>query len=217
MRSINILAVDDHELIIRGYELVMQYISINKFNLKLDTANDYDSAIKLLDNNFYDIAFLDIQLDSQLKGIRKTGEHIGIYIRKNSPGTKIVFQSSFDDNLRIQSVFKSVNPDGYIVKTELNDSLEEAIDKILDGGTFYSPLVQDALRKVISQKIQISDSDREILYHLSQGVKTKDLEDYVNMSASKIERRKRELKSFFDIEKENDMALVREAKSSGFI
>lgn len=217
MRSINILAVDDHELIIRGYELVLQYISINKFTLKLDTANDYDSAIKLLDNNFYDIAFLDIQLDSQLQGIRKTGEHIGIYIRENSPGTKIVFQSSFDDNLRIQSIFKSVNPDGYIVKTELNDSLEEAIDKILDGGTFYSPLVQDALRKVISQKIQISDSDREILYHLSQGVKTKDLEDFVNMSASKIERRKRELKSFFDIEKENDMALVREAKSSGFI
>ena len=218
LKTVHILAVDDHKLILRGYELVLQHISILKFKLKLDVASTFYDAIKLIDKNSYDIVFLDLMLEpSEKMGGSKTGEDIGIYLREFSPGTKIIFQSSFDDNLRINSVFKSVNPEGYIVKTELNDNLEEAIDKILAGGTFYSSMVHDAFRKVISQNVQLSENEKEVLRLLSLGVKTKDLNKHTNMSARTVERCKTNIKSLFNIENENDLTLVIEARKRGFL
>lgn len=139
-------------------------------------------------------------------------------LREISPKTKIIFQSSFSDSLRISNIFSSVNPDGYIVKTEVNDEvLEKALDNVLNDSTYYSKSAIDVFRKTMTNNIMINEDDKEILYRLSLGIKTKDLVDYVNLSVTGIETRKRKLKFIFDIENENDLALINEAKRRGFI
>lgn len=52
---------------------------------------------------------------------------------------------------------------------------------------------------------------------LSQGIQTKNLPDYLNLSKSAIDKRKVIIKEFFDIEKGNDEDILREARKQGFI
>ena len=74
-----------------------------------------------------------------------------------------------------------------------------------------------AIRKKMSTDITLDENDKKILYHLSIGTKTKDLEKHIELSSSSIENRKRHLKSLFGTEKENDLALILAAKNRGFI
>jgi len=221
MRTLKILAVDDHQLILKGYKYTFADINPAKYNINLTTASSYLEAKQLIETNVYDVAFLDIQIekpDAENLDGNKTGENIGVLLREVSPKTKIIFQSSFSDSLRISNIFSTVNPDGYIVKTEVSDEvLEKALDNVLSGSTYYSRSAVDVFRKTMTNNIMINDDDKEILYRLSLGIKTKDLVDFVNLSVTSIETRKRKLKFIFDIENENDLALINEAKKRGFI
>ena len=69
----------------------------------------------------------------------------------------------------------------------------------------------------MSTNITLDSNDKKILYYIAKGNKTKDLEKYVQLSASSIENRKRYLKSLFGTEKGNDLALILAAKEKGFI
>ena len=82
---------------------------------------------------------------------------------------------------------------------------------------YYSSKALSAIRKKMSNDIELDEKDRQILYHLSKGTKNKDLEKYIRLSPSSIENRKRHLKSLFGTENENDLALILAAKSRGFI
>ncbi|MCK0156602.1 response regulator [Cellulophaga sp. F20128] len=221
MKTLNILAVDDHQLILKGYKYTFADINPAKYNINLTTASTYLDAKQLIETNVYDVAFLDIQIekpDAENLDGNKTGENIGVLLREISPKTKIIFQSSFSDSLRISNIFSTVNPDGYIVKTEVSDEvLEKALDNVLSGSTYYSRSAVDVFRKTMTNNIMINEDDKEILYRLSLGIKTKDLVDFVNLSVTSIETRKRKLKFIFDIENENDLALINEAKKRGFI
>ncbi|MDO6491504.1 MAG: response regulator [Cellulophaga sp.] len=221
MRTLKILAVDDHQLILKGYQYTFADINPAKYNINLTTAGSYQKAKQLIESNIFDVAFLDIQIERPDKDNidgNKTGENLGILLRDISPKTKIIFQSSFSDSLRISNIFSSVNPDGYIVKTEVNEEvIEKALDNVLNDSTYYSKSAIDVFRKTMTNNIMINEDDKEILYRLSLGIKTKDLVDYVNLSVTGIETRKRKLKFIFDIENENDLALINEAKRRGFI
>ena len=59
--------------------------------------------------------------------------------------------------------------------------------------------------------------DRQILYELSIGTKTKDLPNIVPLSIAGIEKRKRILKRVFDVEYQGDKALITKAREKGFI
>jgi len=54
------------------------------------------------------------------------------------------------------------------------------------------------------------------LHHLSKGVKTKNLVQYINLSLSAIEKRKKNIKLQFGIEGDSEILLL-EAKKRGFI
>ncbi len=72
------------------------------------------------------------------------------------------------------------------------------------------------MRKQFSNDFVLDDVDRNILYHLSKGVMTKDLKQFISLSIAGIEKRKRHLKQIFEIDG-GDIMLVDKAKELGFI
>ena len=52
---------------------------------------------------------------------------------------------------------------------------------------------------------------------MSQGVKTKNLADHLDISLSAVEKRKKQLKLLFIVEDGQDETLIKEAKKKGFI
>ncbi len=222
MSTLRILAIDDHEMTMLGYKFILERIAFDGYTILVDTANTYESGKKLIENSAnsfkYDILFLDVQLFAPNEDQPYTGEDLGILARKIVPESKIVYMSSFSDNYRINSILKTVDPDGYLVKTDIDPkTLEDAVKTIVLNPPYYSSKALAAIRKKMSSDIDLDEKDRQILYHLSKGTKNKDLEKYIRLSPSSIENRKRHLKTLFGTENENDLALILAAKNRGFI
>lgn len=222
MDVIRILAVDDHEMTTMGYKFILEDKEFENFRVKMDTAKSYEDAKEKIERSVasfkYDIILLDIQLSQSTEAPVKTGEDLGILARKLTPESRVVFMSSFSDNYRINSILKKVNPEGYMVKTEIDEkSLPEMVNAVMTSPPYYSHKALEAIRRRMSANVEIDENDKQILYHLSIGTKTKDLVNFVSLSLPSIENRKRHLKVLFGVDKQNDQALIAEARNKGFI
>ncbi len=222
MRTVRILAVDDHEMTTLGYKFILEDTEFDGFKVQMDTAKTYEDSVKRIEDAArgipYDILLLDIQLSNPTEGPARTGEDLGIYARKVSPDSKIVFMSSFSDNYRINSIMQTVDPEGYMVKTEIDQkSLQAMVNTVLNSPPYYTQKALVAIRKKMAQDISLDENDKKILYHLSIGTKTKDMVKYISLSLPGIENRKRQLKSLFGVEKQNDQALITASRDKGFI
>lgn len=223
MKTVRILAVDDHKMTILGYKFILEDTEFNDFKVDLSIETSFATGKAEIENSVaanepYDILLLDIQLSSSEEEYPYSGEDLGILARAISPSSKIVFLSSFSDNYRINSILKTVNPDGYMVKTEINeDRLKEMVKVVLTTTPYYTKKALIAIRNKMSNDIHLDETDKKILYYISIGCKTKDMIEHVSLSVSGIENRKRILKEIFGIENGNDYALIHNAREKGFI
>ncbi len=223
MNTIKILAVDDHKMTMVGYKYILEDTDFEDYVVEMDMEDTFDTGKQKIEEASkkgapYHIILLDIQLSPIKEGYARTGEDLGIIARKISPTSKIVFLSSFSDNYRINSIMQSVNPEGYMVKTEINeDALKDMVETVLTVPPFYTKKALIAIRNRMSSDIHLDDNDKKLLYYLSIGTKTKDMVEYVSLSLSGIENRKRQLKEILGVGKENDYALITAARDKGFI
>jgi DNA-binding NarL/FixJ family response regulator len=59
--------------------------------------------------------------------------------------------------------------------------------------------------------------DKQILFHLSKGTKSKDITQYIPISINAIEVRKSNLKELLEVIDGTDLDLVREARNLGLL
>ena len=222
LRIVRILAVDDHEMTTTGYKYILEAEPFNNFEVRVDIATSFEAGKEKIEFSarslHYDIILLDIQLfPSQEKDIR-SGEDLGVLAREIVPASKVVFMSSYSDNLRINSIFKSVDPDGYMVKSEIDEkSLRTMVETVIEKPPYYTAGAFTAIRRRMKNDIVIDELDKKILYYLSIGTRTKDIAPLISSATTTVESRKRQLKTLFGIESGNDIALIEEARSKGFI
>lgn len=222
MNTVRILAVDDHEMTTLGYKYILEDSDFTDFNVKVEIAKSFEkgkSKIELSKRALpYDIILLDIQLFSPESKDPRTGIDLGLVARQEVPNSKIVFMSSYSDNYRINNIFKTVNPDGYMVKSEIDEmSLKIMVETIMKKSPYYTASALAAIRRRMSSDIVIDEQDQKILYHLSQGIHTRDIAPLIGSANTTVEARKRQLKALFEIKNGNDLALINEAKNRGFL
>ncbi|HDZ06235.1 hypothetical protein LCGC14_0292380 [marine sediment metagenome] len=222
MNTVRILAVDDHEMTALGYKYILEDSDFTDFNVKVEIATSFEkgkSKIELSKRAVpYDLILLDIQLFSPESKDTRTGIDLGIVARAEVPNSKVVFMSSYSDNYRINNIFKTVNPDGYMVKSEIDEmSLKAMVETIVNESPYYTASALSAIRRRMSTDIVIDEQDQKILYHLSQGIHTRDIAPLIGSANTTVEARKRQLKALFDVKNGNDLALINEAKTRGFL
>ncbi|MDN3643771.1 response regulator [Lutimonas halocynthiae] len=225
MRQKNkVLIIDDHPLICDSYRKALhQVMKENQdIQMQIESAENCDTAKEKIMNSWtndsWDLVFLDIRLPASKDRRILSGEDLGEMIRENHPLAKIIVATTFNDNYRIQNIFKSLNPEGFLIKNDLDPKeLVSAIIKIMQGGVHYSQTVSNLMRIKMHRNINIDKKDRQILFELSLGTKMKDLPNIVPLSIAGIEKRKRILKEIFDVEDQGDKALILKARELGFI
>lgn len=222
MDKLRILTVDDHEMSMLGYKYILERIDFNGTSIQLDTAKSFDEGKEKIDLSLsgfgYDIIFLDVMLATYEEPDAKNGEDLGAYARLKSPESKIVFMSSFSDSYRVNSILSNLDPEGYLVKSDINkESLTTMVHTVMTSPPFYSKGTLATIRKRLANDLPLDQLDKDIMHLLSLGVKTKDMTKTIPLSLAGIESRKRHIKSLFDIDKQNDQALLHEAKQRGFI
>lgn len=221
-KLLNILFIEDHPLIVSTYENAIKHISnkINNLQFHVDIASDcdlaYEKVKKAAKNSLIDIVFLDIKLPPSKDGKITSGEDLGIQIRALTPNTKIIVATTYNDNYRINTIFKSLNPDGFLIKNDLNpEELILAIESVIDGKPYYSESVIKFMRNYTANNVVIDSFDRKILFELSNGAKMSELANIIPLSLGAIEQRKRKLKNLFNANTDRDLLVV--AKQKGFI
>ncbi|QAA81499.1 response regulator transcription factor [Aequorivita sp. H23M31] len=224
-KNISVLLIDDHPLILDAYRTAFDYYSTQNSSISFSiyTAEDCDEGIKMINSfssekKILDIVFLDIMLPSSKDGKILSGEDLGLIIRKLLPNTKIIVATTLNDNYRVHSIFKSLDPDGFLIKNDINaKELIETIDVLLNDPPYYSRTVLKLLRKHVANDFLLDNIDRRILYELSIGTKMKDLPDILPLSIAGIEKRKRQLKHIFNMDSLDDRELLAIARNKGFI
>ena len=222
MNTVRILAVDDHEMTTLGYKYILEDSDFKDFNVKVEIAKSFQTGKDKIEFSKrsipYDIILLDIQLFSPESKDPRTGIDLGMIARKEVPNSKVVFMSSYSDNYRINNIFKTVNPDGYMVKSEIDEmSLKTMVETVMNKPPYYTASALAAIRRKMANDIVIDDQDQKILYHLSQGIHTRDIAPLIGSANTTVEARKRQLKALFDVKNSNDLALIKEAKNRGFL
>ena len=217
-----ILAVDDHEMIVLGYKYTLEATNFENFKVAVHTAPSFEEGKAEIESSAkrlpYDIVMLDIQMFPESAKEERSGEDLGILVKKISPSSKVVFLSSFSDSYRINNILKNVNPDGYMVKSEVDQkTLQTMVRTVMSTPPYYTAAALQAIRRKMANEDQIDERDKKILYQLSIGTKTKDISTLVAAATTTVENRKRQLKIMLNCENGNDFALIEEARKRGFI
>lgn len=219
---VRILAVDDHEMIVLGYKYTLEAANFDRYKVMVNTAPGFEKGKKEIESSAkrlpYDIILLDIQMFPESAKEERTGEDLGLLAKEISPSSKVVFLSSFSDSYRINNILKNVNPEGYMVKSEVDQkTLQDMVKTVLDNPPYYTAAALQAIRRKMANEDQIDERDKKILYQLSIGTKTKDISTLVAAASTTVENRKRQLKIMLGVENGNDFALIEEARKRGFI
>lgn len=216
------MAVDDHEMTTTGYKYILEGEPFEDFDVRVEIATTYEAGKEKIEFSArslnYDIILLDIQLFPSHERDIRSGEDLGVLARKIVPESRVVFMSSYSDNLRINSIFKSVDPDGYMVKSEIDEkSLRTMVETVVKSPPYYTAGAFTAIRRRMKNDVVIDELDKKILYYLSVGTRTKDIAPLISSATTTVESRKRQLKILFGIENGNDIALIEEARRKGFL
>lgn len=221
---LNTLIIEDHPIIAESYARILTDITAEhrKIQFNITTAHNCEDANKVIDymesNSNLDLALLDIRLPPSRDKKIISGDDLGLRLRAVFPNIKLIIITHLNNNYRLLNILKTIKPDGLIIKSELTSKcFQESVLNIINNVPFYSKPILKLLRLHISNDFNLDDIDRKMLYHLSQGVKTKELTTIVHLSQSGIESRKRRLNQLFNNEGKSDKTLLKIAKSKGFL
>ena len=219
----SVLIVEDHQINIDSYNRALAFVAKEEnVTFSVLEALNCDAAFSIIkslkEKHSLDIVFLDISLPPSKNFDILNGEALGLLIKKNFPKCKLLVCTSLNDNLRLHTILKSLNPDAFLIKSDITFlDLVSAITKLLKDSPYYSETILNLMRKKLSSDIVIDELDVKILYEISNGARMKELEDIVPLSKATIEKRKKNLKKLFGIKSNSDRALILSARDKGFL
>lgn len=223
-KTYNVLIIDDHPIIIEGFNNALNYIKgqSDGVSFNTDSAGDcktaYNKLKSYIPNQNLDLVILDISLPPDENIKLQSGTDLGVLIREWLPNTKILVCTFFTEGFRLWQIKEAFHPLGFINKGDLNImGFVDAINDVLANKTHYSSTIVHAINHKSKNKFLLDAYDRLILQELSNGAKMKDLLKIIHLSKSAIDKRKRALRRKFNIDSNSDRDLVLAAKAKGII
>lgn len=215
MKKSKVYLVEDHELVRKGVR------SIIDMNPSLDIIGEYDRAQKAIDaldqGDQPDIILMDISMPEM------TGLEASKIIGEKYPHIRIIILSMYKDEEYVMEGL-NFNIAGYVVKDSVADEILIAIEKVLEGGKFFSREVIDtALNsyKVIkkeqkkAESIQLTKREIEVLNDISDGLKSQEIADKLFISERTVEAHRGNIMK--KLNAKNMAELIKKAMNLGLI
>lgn len=135
--DVNILIADDHKLVRTGLRLMLT-MQNKGCNFLITEATDGDEAITKALKKDFDIILLDYQMP------KFKGDEVIARILLHKPASKIIVLSNYDEKGFIDACVQA-GAKGYVLKDIESDELLKAIDKVLDGRTYFTSAVREKM------------------------------------------------------------------------
>jgi DNA-binding NarL/FixJ family response regulator len=207
----NILIVDDHLMTVEGY------INLLKKEIPVFTsfkALNCEEAYYLINSApVLDIAIIDYQIPGFEEKELNNGIDIALLIKKHHPKCKIIMITAYQEAAIVYDIHKKVQPDALIIKNDISyTTLKECFDS---GNRYLSTTAQKAIGIINSNEELFNNVNREILFYLKQGYKLNEIEQYVPLTTSGIQKRVTKLRELFNVTDIN--GLIKEAVKNGIV
>jgi DNA-binding NarL/FixJ family response regulator len=133
VKRLRILIADDHGLVRRGAREVLN--SRHGWRVVGEAANGREAVQKAIDLK-PDVAVIDIGMPD-LDGIEVTRQ-----VRKAVPEIKVLVLTMHDSDQMVRRALEA-GAHGYLLKSDLTDSLPKAVKAISEGKRFFTPEVSE--------------------------------------------------------------------------
>jgi DNA-binding NarL/FixJ family response regulator len=210
METIKILICDDHPLINEGLQKMINNID----NMQImDSATTVLYLMQVLQQKLPDIILLDINLPDG------NGIDVCLTIKKQFPQVKILVISSNGDRSSLIKMIRN-GASGYLLKSAPASEIENAINLVYQGGTYYSDEMQKLVTTVLSDILQneqppVTRREKEILTCLKQGLNSQQIAEKLFISPLTVETHRKNLLSKFNVGKTINM--LEKATAMGLI
>ena len=205
----DIIIADDHHLIAQGF--------INTIHKKLGetscrAASHFGELKSLLKEQVPDLLFQDVRFgDHDARNFMKS-------LINDYPTMKVIIISSLDDSDTIK-IMLNQGVHGYILKSDLEKEIFNAIQSVMEGNIYISPEVKRLYteRELLfnSRKITLTPREKEVLQLIADENSSREIASELSLSEKSIENYRSNLLLKFGAR--NVAGLVKKAVLEGFI
>ena len=206
---IQVLLADDHQIVRDGMKV---FLEREGYRVNAEAQNGQE-AVRLALKFQPDVVVLDITMPI-LNGLDAARE-----ILHNAPGTKAILLTMHDESKYVLDGLRA-GVKGFVTKTHAADDLLQAIRKALQGVTYVSPELSQAVFEAIQTKTDIAKDpltprERQVLQLVAEGKTAKESASLLNISTKTAETHRARIMEKLDI---HEIAgLVRYAIRRGLI
>ncbi len=203
METVNIIAVDDHQIVLDG----ISYSISKKENTEIvGTYNTKNDFLKALEHkkDYINIAIIDLNLNEKTDDILELPK----YVKQQYPDIKILILTSYSGN-KLMRLLNEINVDGYLSKTHTRQELFTAIDKINDNKKYFQNITAaSSLNDNFATGIEYSDREKEILKLLAKGKTDSVIGETLFLSANTVKTHRQNLRKKMNVSSTAEMIAI---------
>lgn len=170
---------------------------------------DGESGLRMLVDNRPRVAVVEIDLDA------RSGFELASDLGMRQRDTRVLFYAAAMPDIYIEQALRS-KAAGYVLKTDSLASLLTAIQKVANGGTYFSEPIRERLSldpvtgqltaQFESRLSQLSDRQIEVLRNLAFGLSVKDVARRMHISVKSVDSHKYRIMQSLGIHDRVDLA-----------
>jgi len=184
MRRARIIIADDHELVRRG--LAMVVAEVNGWEVVAEASNGRE-AVEQVKIHAPDVTILDLSMP-ELNGLDATRQIVASH-----PSARVLILTAHESEQLIREVL-GAGAQGYVLKSDAGRTLVNAVEALLDGGTYFtSKVARIVLEGFLNNPNNsgtiptLSVREREIVQLLAEGSRNKEIARKLEISVKTAE------------------------------
>lgn len=185
MKTNKIVIVDDHPICLYGLELAISKMTNYQLVAKCMNTEAALSAIKIHQPQ---LVITDLAMPE------RDGFMLIKQVKKLSPTIKILVFTMFDQVYNFNKAIEG-NVNGYVVKGEPMSEVENAINAVLQGQTYYSAIIKNSVSALFENTssnkqmlvLRLTNREKQILQMIYQEKTTKEIAAELELAFGTIE------------------------------
>jgi len=189
-----VLLADDHTMFSQGLQSLLE----DEFDL-VGAVADGEALVEAARRLNPDVIIVDISMP-MMNGLDAVRQ-----LKKDGATAKIIFLTMHADDRLLAEAFRC-GGSGYVLKQSAGEELIAAIEKVLAGHKYVTPLIatewaEDVSKRVRgAQKFTLTPRQREVLQLVIEGCTMKEIATRLGISARTAESHKYEMMEGFGVE-----------------